>query len=631
MNSSKKDLLLITPPFTQLNTPYPATAFLKGFLNGCDYKVAQADLGIETLLLNFTADGLRRIFNYAKLTSPKLSVRAKRMVTLKNEYIDNVEAAIKFLQGKDNTLAHRIVNGMLPQGDRFAAMPDTEWLFGTVGSYDLAKFIATLFIEDIGDFITETVDPNFGFSRYAEHIGLGEKKFSDIEAALQSNSPITAVMLQILETYILKYSPRIIGFSVPFPGNLYGALKSAQFVKENHSEIILVLGGGFANTELRELAEPRLFNYVDYVCIDDGERALLNLLDYVFEKKGKDELVRTFLIENSRVKFINNQQYIDFTHSEIGTPDYEGLTLNDYISVLEMPNPMHRLWSDGRWNKLALAHGCYWHKCSFCDTSLDYIKRYSKTDASTLCDRIEKIIEQTSTTGFHFVDEAAPPLVLRDLATELIKRRIKISWWTNIRFEKTFSADLCKLLATSGCIAITGGLEVASDRLLTLMQKGVSIKQVTIAADNFQKAGIMVHAYLMYGFPTQTAQETIDALEVVRQLFENKLLQSAFWHRFVMTVHSPVGLNPEKYKVTEISSGRSSFANNDSPHKDPTGCNHGDYSYGLKKALYNYMHEMCFDFHLSEWFDFRVPKTRIYSHLISDILQKRKDKIDFRQ
>jgi radical SAM superfamily enzyme YgiQ (UPF0313 family) len=127
-------------------------------------------------------------------------------------------------------------------------------------------------------------------------------------------------------------------------------------------------------------------------------------------------------------------------------------------------------------------------------------------------------------------------------------------WWTNIRFEKTFSYDLAKLLKASGCIAVAGGLEVASDRLLAMMKKGVTVSQVARVADAFTQAGIMVHAYLMYGFPTQTAQETIDSLEMVRQLFLNEALQSGFWHRFAMTSHSPVGLNPAQFMVQRTGS-----------------------------------------------------------------------------
>ena len=264
----------------------------------------------------------------------------------------------------------------------------------------------------------------------------------------------------------------------------------------------------------------------------------------------------------------------DIPHPEVGTPDYSDLPLSEYLSVIEVLNPMHRLWSDGRWNKLTIAHGCYWKRCSFCDVTLDYIGRYETAPATLLVDRIEQIVAQTGQTGFHFVDEAAPPLALRDLAVELLKRRVNITWWGNIRFEKTFSPDLCRLLAASGCIAVSGGLEVASDRLLALMEKGVTIAQVARVTDGFTQAGIMVHAYLMYGFPTETAQETVDSLEVVRQLFQAGIVQSGYWHRFSMTAHSPVGKNPAKYKVAAIGPEPGPFAWNDLWHDDPTGTDH---------------------------------------------------------
>jgi hypothetical protein len=272
---------------------------------------------------------------------------------------------------------------------------------------------------------------------------------------------------------------------------------------------------------------------------------------------------------------------------------------------------MHSLWSDGRWNKLTMAHGCYWGKCTFCDISLDYIKNYEPITASLLCDRMEEMIAQTGQNGFHFVDEAAPPALMRALAIEIIRRKLTVSWWANIRFEKSFTRDLCILLKASGCIAISGGLEVASDRLLELIQKGITVAQVAKVNKHFTEAGIMVHAYLMYGFPTQTAQETIDSLEMVRQLFEAGILQSAFWHLFTMTAHSPVGLQPEKFSVQKVSDIVGTFANNDIEHIDPTGADHERFSFGLKKSLLNYMHGACFDYPLQKWFDQKVPRTTI--------------------
>ena len=191
------------------------------------------------------------------------------------------------------------------------------------------------------------------------------------------------------------------------------------------------------------------------------------------------------------------------------------------------------------------------------------------------------------------------------------RRDVAISWWGNIRFEKTFTPALCRQLADSGCIAISGGLEVASDRLLTLMKKGVSVAQVARVTKGFADAGVLVHAYLMYGFPTQTVQDTVDALEYVRQLFVQGCIQSGFFHRFTCTVHSPVGKDPQAYGVTLLPLPSVSFAQNDVGFTDPTGVDHDALGVGLKKAIYNYMHGVGLEEDVRLWWDMPVPKTRV--------------------
>ena len=617
------NLLLITPPFTQLNTPYPATAYLKGFLNTKGHNSRQADLGIEVILELFSSKGFKNIFQEIENKETELSENSNRIFQLRDNYIQTIDPAIRFLQNKNPTLAHSICDRTyLPEASRFTEMEDMEWAFGTMGTHDKARHLVTLYLEDMGDLIKEVIDPHFGFSRYAERLGMSASHFDDIHEALQEpDSIISTALKQLLETHIQIAKPEVLCISVPFPGNLFGALKCGQYVKANHPNIKIVMGGGYPNTELRRLAEERLFDYIDFVSLDDGEAPLMLLLQHLEGKLERSELKRVFAKTNGVVCYHNNTKVLDIAQRETGTPDYSDLILHDYLSVIEVVNPMHRLWSDGRWNKLTLAHGCYWGKCTFCDVSLDYIKHYEPLTPAMLCDRIETIIEQTGQNGFHFVDEAAPPALMRDLALEILRRKITVTWWTNIRFEKSFTPDLCRLLKASGCIAVSGGLEVASDRLLDLMKKGVTVAQVARVADAFTEAGIMVHAYLMYGFPTQTDQETIDALEMVRQLFESGVLQSGFWHRFAMTAHSPVGHAPAEYQVTDIGPSFGGFADNDRIHEDPTGTQHELYSEGLRKSLFNYMHGVCFEFNLSEWFDFDIPETRIPSDYIANCLE----------
>lgn len=610
----KTDLFLITPPFTQLNTPYPATAYIKGFLNTKNISSTQADLGIEVILALFSKKGLEDLFKQAvqKHKLPK-SLNAKRILALRNEYIKSIDPVIAFLQGKNPTLALQICQeDYLPEASRFAQLEELDWAFGAMGTQDKGKHLATLYLEDISDFIVECIDPNFGFSRYAERLGRSANSFDELYQALKHPyTYIDEILVGILEARIALVQPKLFLISVPFPGNLYAAFRCAQYVKSKYPEIKISMGGGFANTELRSLSDPRVFEFFDYITLDDGELPIELLYQAIAKPAALNLYKRTFLLENGSVAYKNDALRSDYKQFDVGTPDYSDLKLDQYISVIEIVNPMHRMWSDGRWNKLTMAHGCYWGKCTFCDISLDYIKVYEPVAAKLIVDRIVELSEKTGQNGFHFVDEAAPPALMREVALEILRRGISVTWWTNIRFEKSFTRDLCILLKASGCIAVSGGLEVASDRLLKLIDKGVTVQQVAQVTRNFTEAGVMVHAYLMYGYPTQTIQETIDSLEMVRQLFEAGILQSGFWHQFAMTAHSPVGMYPEKFGVVKETEVIGTFANNDINYIDQTGIDHNKFSFGLKKSLFNFMHGICFDYKLQDWFDFKVPKTTI--------------------
>ena len=615
-----KDLLLITPPFTQLNTPYPATAYIKGFLNTKGISAFQSDLGIEVILELFSKETFKELFERAYQNGTIGSENGKRIYALKDHYLQTLDSVVLFLQGKNATLARQIcTDNFLPEASRFQQLDDMEWAFGTMGMQDKAKHLATLYLEDLSDFIVECIDPHFGFSRYAERLGRSANSFDELYTSVQAETTfIDKITLRILGKQLKDLGPKLVCFSVPFPGNLYSAFRCAQYIRANYPNVKIAMGGGFPNTELRSLTDVRVFEFFDFISLDDGERPLELLYNRVF--KGETALKRTFVLEDAMVVYKNDSNLPDYKQQQVGTPDYSDLKLDRYISVIEIANPMHSLWSDGRWNKLTMAHGCYWGKCTFCDISLDYIKMYEPIAATLLVDRMETLLGQTGESGFHFVDEAAPPSLMKALALEILKRKLTVTWWTNIRFEKNFTQDLCYLLKASGCIAVSGGLEVASDRLLKLIDKGVTVAQVAQVTRNFTEANIMVHSYLMYGYPTQTVQETVDSLEMVRQLFELGIIQSGFWHQFALTAHSPVGMHPEEYGVVPDLKPIS-FANNDIDFTDKTGIDHGVFSFGLKKSLFNYMHGIGFEMDLQEWFDVKIPKTGISSDYIFNALQ----------
>ena len=624
---------------TQLNTPYPSTAYLTGFLRSRGVAAVQEDLALGLVLALLSREGLKALREViSAIPEGDRSGPVNFFLDHFTNYVQTIDPVIAFLQGRDNTLCHRIAGrGFLPEGPRFAALEVYDddgtgdpiaWAFGALGQTDRARHLATLYLNDLADVLRDAVDEGFEFVRYAERLAASQPSFDALAKALAQPPNLIDVTLERLALAAMeRHQPTLVLLSVPFPGSVYAAFRIAQCIRQVHPHIRIALGGGFVNTELRGLKDPRVFDHVDFVTLDGGERPLLNLIEHLQGQRGRQRLVRTFVRNDAGLVQYINLAEPDIAFEEVGTPTWDGLPLQSYLSLLDMLNPMNRLWSDGRWNKLTVAHGCYWKKCSFCDVSLDYISRYETASASTLVDRIEAIVAETGQSGFHFVDEAAPPKALKALAEELIRRGVQISWWGNIRFEKTFTPELCELLAQSGCIAMSGGLEVASDRLLQLMKKGVSVEQVAKVTKGFADAGVLVHAYLMYGFPTQTVQDTVDALEYVRQLFENGCIHSGFFHRFVCTVHSPVGLNPEAYGVELLPLPEGTFAQNDVGFIDPTplgpGLDHDLLGQGLKKAIYNYMHGVGIDTDVRQWFDLTTgpcPKPRVQRHQISKYL-----------
>jgi radical SAM superfamily enzyme YgiQ (UPF0313 family) len=634
-------VLLVTPPMTQLNTPYPATAYLTGCLRRHappSVQVSQADLSIELFLGLFSRRWLQQARD--RLAEQRAGAGARRgrrgepailrhFLDRADDYLALVEPVVRFLQGQDPSLAMRIVaRGWLPEGPRLQAALAQQpgaggeggdplaWAFGDLGTSDRARYLASLFIDDLADLIRDGIDPRFGLSRYGEQLAASAATFDGLADALEAPpSLVDAELDRIAVACVQRASPDLVGLTVPFPGNLYGALRIARVVKRERPSARVVLGGGYINTELRQLSDPRVFDHCDFITLDDGERPLLALLDHLADPARP--LLRTYRRQDGQVRLETNAALTDLHHRDTGTPTYDGLPLTRYVSLLEMLNPMHRLWSDGRWNKLTVARGCYWKKCTFCDVSLDYIARYEAASADLLVDRIEALVRETGQTGFHFVDEAAPPAALRALAQRLIDRQVAITWWGNIRFEKSFTPAVVELLARSGCVAVSGGLEVASDRLLDLMQKGVTVAQVARVARAFSDAGVLVHAYLMYGFPTETEQETVDSLERVRQLFAEGCIQSAFWHRFAATAHSPIGQRPDLFGIRLAPEPTAAtFARNEIPFFDPTPCDHDALAPGLRKALYNYMHGLGLDRDVRTWFDGPAPRARVPLTLI---------------
>lgn len=595
-NSQKSDILLILPPLVQPNTVYPSITHLSAFLRAKGINAIPCDMSINLLDSLLTKPLVTSIFDHAEhLHLPK---NLKIILSNRDFYINNVEVVKDFLRGNCPELSTRFAS--LDFWENMHRLPDAEeleWNYGTAGTADSAKYLCSLFLKNLCDVIT-AVDPNFQLIRYAEHLSTYLETFEPIENELnKAPNIVSETTLSLMDSLIRAHNPKYIGFSIPFPGNLLSAMQCAKFIRTNYPDIKIIMGGGYVNTELRQISDTSIFRYIDYLTFDDGEIPLLNILT------DKD-LIRTATCDNNKIVFHNmDSAETSSIYSLPETPDLSfGIDYTKYFNFVDSTNPMHRLWSDGCWHKLMLAHGCYWHKCAFCDTKLDYIGNFKPYEAKKIVDIMQHLVLTTGIRGFHFIDEAAPPALLRALAEEIISRKLIVSYWTNIRFDRTYTPELCFLLAKSGCIAVSGGLEVASPRVLRLINKGVTIESASECMRNLRANNILIHTYLMYGFPTQTVSELFDSLTKVRDLFADDLIQSAFWHRYAMTVHSPSGTNPSEYNAKRLDRQPNPFANNEVPFSEPNQPDWAKYHHGLEIATYNYMRQTGFDIPVKNWF-----------------------------
>ncbi len=404
-----------------------------------------------------------------------------------------------------------------------------------------AKRGASEAIDELAMWIRDNVDSDFGFSRYAEHLCRAVTDFSELERRVRRRGVMDRPLERRLKEAMDEVRPTMVGVTCPFPGTLVAAFKIARFVKRRYPGVRTLVGGGYVSTELREMTAKGPHRYFDAFMLDEGYAPFARLMGGRCEEEDVPLFVR---------------------------PCYDGIDWGEYFDVVETDNFVTSLWSSGKWLKLMMARGCYWHKCAFCDVKLPYIGCFNMPRASDIADCLEDFFPGASAktpcrlSGVHFVDEAMPPALVSSVCDEILARGLDVEWWGNVRFDLAFTPALAKKMAKAGCIAVTGGLECADDRLLKLMNKGITLKSAEKVLRAFKSARIFVHAYLMYDFPTETKAEQRGAERYVRSLAAKGLIQSCYWHRFALTVHSPIAREPEKFGII-VKPLKSNFARNE--------------------------------------------------------------------
>ena len=673
------NVVIITPPLVQLNTPYPSGAYLCDFFKKNDCNASWYDLNIELFYSIFSRSGLENLFSLTENKALEMADKAekegddftafnlRRYVSIKDSWIEWSDFIISSLCDgsklhSDREKAHQFLfSPFAPRGNR---MQNYLSSLETEPTVDNVRFLCSYALEDLADYITAVFDSEFSLIRYAEALTVDESSFSVIEKRV--DSPVMEVFFKpVLEKFVsgIKIEQNnnsaektMICISVPFAGTFVPALYIAKFLKEKFEDkIFTVIGGGFVNTELREANDKALVKYVDAISYDRGygsyKDLFLNAKQLLCKsdcesagtgaiQSGANEIgtsgtekeikplykMRLFIKDNrnSEVKCLeplwDNPQMEDFENKMTVSivPDFSDIDFSKYPRVCDDENPMHRLWSDGSWIKAYLAHGCYWQKCAFCDTKLDYVCSYQTVDIKNLFDSLKKTAEEKGIYGIHFVDEALPVNALKQFGLANAQSGNSLYYWGNIRFEKAFTKDTAAFLSYCGLGGVSAGLEVANGEGLKQINKGTDIDSIVSACAAFKEAGVLVHAYMIYGFWYDTPQSIIDSMETLRQFFAEGLLDSAFWHKFVLTKNSHAydilksKTNPKKED--------SIFAKNTVHFEGEE--KYQKYGLPLENALNAWMHGQKLNMKVQKWFDFPVPAPNVDSHFIEKAIER---------
>lgn len=611
-------IALVVPPNSDLNTLYSSIPRLAGWLRKLGHEVVALDISIEVFHRIFSRSGLERIF--AAIDPQMVSADTHDVYVQRERYIRIIDDVSAFITGRDYGLAHRLARGnVIPSGPRSRLEPPqhVRRAFGEFGVGDDALHLIGFMLQDLADLFGQTVSPWYGLTKYAESIAYSLEKFDEIEDALRRpRNVIEEIMLEAIAAMVPE-DVDIVGTTCPFPGNLFGALLVGGWVKQHRPSAWHVMGGGYPSTELRDLTDPRVFDYIDYLVIDDGEVPLQQLCA---RRAGSNApLSKTFVREGDRVVYHDGSCETP-RFGSLPAPDYRDIDFSRYVNLTYFRNHLSRMQTAGKWLKLTAAHGCYWKQCAFCDTTLPYIGDFDPMSARELADQMDAMYEQTKLSGFHFTDEAAPPSLLVGLSLELLRRGRGYRFWGNVRYDTYFTPERCRLLAAAGMIAVTGGIEVASDEVLPKIAKGITVPQTVKVLQAFSEAGILTHAYMMYGFPGETPQDTINSIEVVRQLAQHNFLQSGFYHQFQLTAHAPLAKKPELYGI-RISSGRpAGFAHYVLRYESSHAIPQERVFAGLQNAIIAYAGRLHLERPVGSFFTTPMPLPTTSPTFVSDLL-----------
>jgi hypothetical protein len=335
---------------------------------------------------------------------------------------------------------------------------------------------------------------------------------------------------------IRREQPDVVGISIPSMPQMLPGMTLAYVVKQAGLRCHVTVGGPHISM-LREalLATPAVFDLIDSAVAFDGEVALLALAKAVAAGDDFSQVPNLIWRDGGTLRM--NARHERAKIGELPLPDFDGLRLDSYL-VPELVLP------------LLTARGCYFGKCTFCNTGYGEADGFSQLRAEHVVEQMQALHARYGVRKIFFSDEAIAPRNLKSLSARLAELGSPFAWGGCARFEKVVSQELLASMAAGGCRMILFGLESASDPIIQLMEKGTQLEHMSRILRQSTEAGIWNHTFFFFGFPGETLA---DAQQTVNFLYAHKsYIHSAALGTFLMERYSPAHRFPELYGVRVI-------------------------------------------------------------------------------
>ena len=515
--TQRPDILLIDPPFGLLSNPYISIPLLGAWLQKS---------GFEVQALDMSSHFYRTFLNPANVQAG-LTHMTQRLHELNNRPQLSFDELRELFHLVSLHLARKIpeVSEVLTR------------FFMPYGGYPVLQQTA------MRDFFIRAATIPF----YPHHInprllpaGAAQEYFSTTQLIRQAHegTPYTPTFHQILEERLdTDGPPPIIGFSVAFQNQIPTAFQCAAIVRKLLPSAHITMGGACISIFFRELKNPDIFDLVDSIVLDDGERPLQTLCE--MGRNGSLDLSAVPGIlyrEDGVIHHTPAPAPIDMEKAP--APDYSLYDLDDYLVARTALHVPYRL-----------AKGCQWQKCTFCRTDLPFCRDFQSADPEIMYQGLRQTIEQSGICKVIFSDESSDPATLEQVSKWLIRDRVDLEWQCHTRVSDQLTHDRCKLFRQAGCRHLALGIESMCDQTLRRMGKGINAGLVDSVLREISGA-VPIHAYMIVGFPGETREEALRGFDQIKAYHEQGLIASYAYSIFTLSSGSAIHRNPAAFGLT---------------------------------------------------------------------------------